>query len=141
MRLKNRRLIESYKSETESKRKEITELASKPVTFQAQRCQACGMQLDLPIVHFLCKHSYHQRCLNQVDGDVECPSCQANNETIRAIRRSKCYVLDIYKLKSWLTHISQPKMNKQIDMICSRQLLESRKRSLLLLVNGLEEVL
>ncbi|KAF8433826.1 hypothetical protein BGX38DRAFT_1221944 [Terfezia claveryi] len=85
----NRRLIESYKTDTESKRKEIADLASKPVTFQAQRCQACRMQLDMPIVHFLCKHSFHQRCLNQVNGDFECPNCQANTETIRAIRRTQ----------------------------------------------------
>ncbi|KAI5804169.1 hypothetical protein DFH27DRAFT_554669 [Peziza echinospora] len=85
----NRRLIDSYKSETDVKRKEISELGSKPITFQAQRCQSCGMQLDLPIVHFLCKHSFHQRCLNQVDGDVECPNCQPNTETIRAIRRTQ----------------------------------------------------
>ncbi|RPB23097.1 hypothetical protein L211DRAFT_857828 [Terfezia boudieri ATCC MYA-4762] len=85
----NRRLIESYKTDTESKQKEIADLASKPVTFQAQRCQACRMQLDMPIVHFLCKHSFHQRCLNQVNGDFECPNCQANTETIRAIWRTQ----------------------------------------------------
>ncbi|KAF8477095.1 hypothetical protein BDZ91DRAFT_708666 [Kalaharituber pfeilii] len=85
----NRRLIESYKQETESKKKEIAELTLKPVTFQAQKCQACRMPLDLPIVHFLCKHSFHQRCLNQVDGEIECPHCQASAETIRAIRRTQ----------------------------------------------------
>ena len=27
------------------------------------RCSACGGQLDLPGVHFMCRHSYHQRCV------------------------------------------------------------------------------
>ncbi|KAI9846550.1 MAG: hypothetical protein M1838_001246 [Thelocarpon superellum] len=85
----NRRLIESYRSETEVKRKEIDELGSKPAVFQARRCSACGGNLDLPTVHFLCKHSFHQRCLNQVDDDIACPLCAAENSTIRAIRRAQ----------------------------------------------------
>lgn len=47
--------------ETEKKKAEIEDLGTKPSVFQAQRCQACGLQLDLPTVHFLCKHSFHQR--------------------------------------------------------------------------------
>lgn len=54
-------MIETYQSETEKKKAEIVELGTKPSVFQAQRCQACGLQLDLPTVHFLCKHSFHQR--------------------------------------------------------------------------------
>ncbi len=88
--LQNRRLIESYRTETESKRKEIDELGSKPVVFQATRCSACGGTLDLPTVHFLCKHSFHQRCLNRSDEQAECPVCAPQNSTIRAIRRGKC---------------------------------------------------
>jgi hypothetical protein len=89
----NRRLIDSYKSETEAKRKEIEELATKPAVFQATRCASCGNNLDLPMVHFLCKHSFHQRCLNvpvEEQGEKwECPSCRGGNETIRAIRRAQ----------------------------------------------------
>ncbi|KAI9821954.1 MAG: hypothetical protein M1827_002536 [Pycnora praestabilis] len=85
----NRRLIESYRTETETKRKEISELGSKPTVFQARRCSACRGNLDLPAVHFLCKHSFHQRCLNQVDDHVECPVCSSQNATIRAIRRAQ----------------------------------------------------
>ncbi|KAH0541991.1 hypothetical protein FGG08_003540 [Glutinoglossum americanum] len=85
----NRRLIESYQSETEAKKKEIEELGSKPAVFQATRCSACGGPMDLPAVHFLCKHSFHQRCLNEVDGNVECPTCAAQNATIRAIKRAQ----------------------------------------------------
>lgn len=54
-------MIETYKAETEKKKVEIEDLGTKPSVFQAQRCQACGLQLDLPTVHFLCKHSFHQR--------------------------------------------------------------------------------
>ncbi|EAW06717.1 tethering complex subunit PEP5 [Aspergillus clavatus NRRL 1] len=83
----NRRLISSYSSETEKKKQELEQLGTKPVVFQARRCMACGGALDLPTVHFLCKHSFHQRCLNKVDEDAECPMCAQENSTIKAIRR------------------------------------------------------
>ncbi|KIN01275.1 hypothetical protein OIDMADRAFT_41873 [Oidiodendron maius Zn] len=91
----NRRLISSYRAETLDKRKEISNLSTKPQTFNATRCAACGGQLTLPTVHFLCKHSYHQtQCLNvqiDTDGNVEgdCPMCRKDNDTIRAIRRAQ----------------------------------------------------
>lgn len=91
----NRRLISSYRAETLDKRKEISNLSTKPQTFNATRCAACGGQLTLPTVHFLCKHSYHQtQCLNvqiDADGNVEgdCPKCRKDNDTIRAIRRAQ----------------------------------------------------
>ncbi|KAI4122804.1 MAG: hypothetical protein LQ338_005595 [Usnochroma carphineum] len=86
----NRRLIESYRSETEAKRKEMDELGNKSAVFQTRRCSACGGSLDLPTVHFLCKHSFHQRCLNQVgDEQVECPKCAPTNDNIRAFRKAQ----------------------------------------------------
>ena len=91
----NRRLITSYRTETLDKRQEITDLNTKPQTFNATRCSQCGGPLFLPTVHFLCKHSYHQnQCLNvQVDedGNVEgdCPKCKKDNDQIRAIRKAQ----------------------------------------------------
>ncbi|KAL8685594.1 MAG: hypothetical protein Q9224_005757 [Gallowayella concinna] len=86
----NRRLIESYRGETDAKRKEMDELGTKAAVFQTRRCSACGGSLDLPTVHFLCKHSFHQRCLNQIgDEDVECPKCAPTNNNIRAFRKAQ----------------------------------------------------
>ncbi|KAK2628037.1 hypothetical protein QTJ16_002683 [Diplocarpon rosae] len=90
----NRRLITSYRNETLDKRQEIAELSSKPQTFNNSRCSFCGLQLALPAVHFLCKHSFHQNCLNievSEDGNVEgsCPNCRKDNDTIRAIRKAQ----------------------------------------------------
>ena len=53
----NRRLIDSYQSETQAKKTELNELGTKAVIFQARRCSSCGRNLTLPTVHFLCKHS------------------------------------------------------------------------------------
>ncbi|TGJ79148.1 hypothetical protein E0Z10_g9619 [Xylaria hypoxylon] len=93
----NKRQIASFRKETEQKRVEITELGSKPAVFQAQRCPGCGAPLDLPVVHFLCKHSFHQRCLKMNtsagDGDgsdqTECPVCAANNAAVRSMKRGQ----------------------------------------------------
>jgi hypothetical protein len=86
----NRRLITSYRTETQDKRHEISELTTKPQTFNATRCLSCGGQLYLPTVHFLCKHSFHQQCLNVgEDVDVDCPKCKKDNDTIRAIRKAQ----------------------------------------------------
>ena len=88
----NRRLITSYRTETQDKRQEISELTMKPQTFNNTRCSSCGMQLALPVVHFLCKHSFHQSCLNVPPGEEvrgDCPTCRKDNDTIRAIQRAQ----------------------------------------------------
>ncbi|OTA88593.1 hypothetical protein M434DRAFT_398962 [Hypoxylon sp. CO27-5] len=87
----NRRQINSFRKETEAKRAEIVELGAKPAVFQAQRCPGCGGLLELPAVHFLCKHSFHQRCLKQSEdgSEVGCPVCAVNNAAVRAMKRSQ----------------------------------------------------
>ena len=90
----NRKLITAYRTDTAAKANEIDALNSKPVSFSATRCSACGSPLDLPTVHFLCKHSFHQRCLNvetvdDEDEDVECPICASGNATVKAVRRAQ----------------------------------------------------
>lgn len=115
----NRSLIESYRSDTATKAGEIEDLSTKPTVFQTRRCSSCLAPLDLPTVHFLCKHSFHQRCLNSSrlpaesrslaegrhDGrdetggsDAECPLCKPQHDTIKAIRRAQIEVTDQHEL-------------------------------------------
>ncbi|KAK9237765.1 hypothetical protein V1525DRAFT_403283 [Lipomyces kononenkoae] len=94
----NRRLTDSYRQETRAKLEEIRELETEPRVFQSTRCASCGAPLDLPTVHFMCKHSYHRRCLNDVNEDTECPQCAPNNATIRAIRRAQDDMADRHDL-------------------------------------------
>jgi hypothetical protein len=98
----NRKLIDSYRGETVAKAAELEDLASKPVVFQSRRCASCGGTLDLPTVHFLCKHSFHQRCLNSggmgMDDKAECPLCKPQHDTIRAIRRAQIENTDQHDL-------------------------------------------
>ncbi|KAG5924038.1 hypothetical protein E4U42_004771 [Claviceps africana] len=98
----NRRQVERLRSDTEKRRAEMADLAAKPAVFQATRCSDCGQGLDLPAVHFLCKHSFHRRCLRVGDGGdgngdgnggdggkMECPQCADGNELIRKMREEQ----------------------------------------------------
>ncbi|KAG5986298.1 hypothetical protein E4U43_005577 [Claviceps pusilla] len=110
----NRRQIETLRSDTEKRRAEIADLGAKPAVFQATRCSDCGQGLDLPAVHFLCKHSFHQRCLrgggrgggdggagagagaggggsdsDSSSDNVECPQCAGANDLIRKMREEQ----------------------------------------------------
>ena len=86
-------MISIFRNDTAAKRQELEKLTTEPQTFNASRCSSCGYALDQPTVHFMCQHSFHQRCLNTTDGqsveDVECPQCAAQNATIRAIKKAQ----------------------------------------------------
>ncbi|GMK53786.1 hypothetical protein CspeluHIS016_0103720 [Cutaneotrichosporon spelunceum] len=91
-------LVESYRSETAAKEKEIADLTNtrQPEVFQVTQCAACGGQLDLPAVHFMCKHSYHQRCLS--DSDPECILCAQQHAMVRELRNNQARLADRHDL-------------------------------------------
>ncbi|GAA5856509.1 hypothetical protein JCM8547_008777 [Rhodosporidiobolus lusitaniae] len=82
-------LITSYRTESAKKRVEMRELSdpTKPRVFQVTRCAACGGTLEPPMVHFMCRHSYHQRCLPDSSPN-QCPNCALTHGVTREIRRS-----------------------------------------------------
>ncbi|TCD67894.1 hypothetical protein EIP91_011828 [Steccherinum ochraceum] len=84
----DQKLTESYRAETQNKLRLVEELSDPdhPKVFHVTQCSACKGQLDLPSVHFMCSHSYHQRCLGE--HDTECPNCARNHGMIREIRRT-----------------------------------------------------
>ena len=42
-------------------------------SFKQTRCIGCGLPLELPVVHYVCGHSYHKGCL--VDPSNGCSRC------------------------------------------------------------------
>jgi Zn finger protein HypA/HybF involved in hydrogenase expression len=100
----NRRTIETFRADTETKKTELQTLNTKPVVFQSTRCKVCNKALELPAVHFLCKHSFHQSCLSTDedvrDAEVECPLCSGQNATVKAIRRAQIESADRHDLFS-----------------------------------------
>lgn len=78
--------VEHNRKETERMQAELTSLQSEPQVFQNNRCALCQAPLDLPAVHFLCMHSFHQRCLGV--GEPECPQCAGEHREVSAIKSS-----------------------------------------------------
>ncbi|GJJ78227.1 vacuolar protein sorting-associated protein 11 [Entomortierella parvispora] len=85
-RAEDQKQIQSYRQESENKRREIEDLKTSARIFQVTKCSSCGGSLDLPSVHFLCRHSFHQRCLAD-SADRECPKCMIEQRTVADIRR------------------------------------------------------
>ncbi|KAJ2007260.1 Vacuolar protein sorting-associated protein 11 [Coemansia thaxteri] len=81
----NEKAISSYEKEYKTHQSSMEALKTKPIVFQSTKCTSCMAPLDLPSIHFLCKHSYHQRCLGDV-GD-SCPKCQVENQMLEDQRR------------------------------------------------------
>lgn len=67
-------------------RKEIQDLRTNARIFQLSKCTACTFTLDLPAVHFMCMHSFHQRCLG--DNEKECPACAPEYRSVLEMKRS-----------------------------------------------------
>ncbi|XP_058070687.1 vacuolar protein-sorting-associated protein 11 homolog [Magnolia sinica] len=82
----DRRSIEKYQEDTSAMRKEIQDLRTNARIFQLSKCTACTFTLDLPAVHFMCMHSFHQRCLG--DNEKECPECVPEYRSVLEMKRS-----------------------------------------------------
>lgn len=72
--------------ETSAMKKEIQDLRTNARIFQLSKCTACTFTLDLPAVHFLCMHSFHQRCLG--DNEKECPECAPEYRSVLEKKRN-----------------------------------------------------
>ncbi|CCJ31079.1 unnamed protein product [Pneumocystis jirovecii] len=90
----NSTLINMYRDETENKKNKLYDLMKSAQIFQEMKCSMCGLILNLPIVHFLCKHSYHQKCINDLDEIEYCPQCSNNNIMIKAIKKSQDQIVN-----------------------------------------------
>lgn len=84
----NAKLTQTYREETRQKQEDIDALQNldQPRIFQQSKCSYCGGQLELPSVHFMCKHSFHSRCLGE--GENECPLCAQSHGVILEIRKN-----------------------------------------------------
>jgi len=119
---KDEQLTASYRLETATKLKQVEELSDPdhPRLFHATQCSQCSGHLDLPSVHFMCNHSFHQRsvlfstvlpnCLSLLtvvfvrprrclgDHDTECPLCVRAHGVIQEVRRNNERLADQHEL-------------------------------------------
>jgi hypothetical protein len=79
-------LITNYQEETDKLEEDLKSLKSEVIVFQSSKCTSCNTPLDLPSVHFLCKHSFHVRCLGE--NEKQCPKCAPDHRLILDIKKS-----------------------------------------------------
>ncbi|KAK2706012.1 hypothetical protein QYM36_016138, partial [Artemia franciscana] len=78
------RIIEELREDCKKIRGEIKQLEEGAIVFQGSKCSVCSQPLDMPSVHFLCQHSFHQRCFDSYTEDEnECIVCLPANKRIR----------------------------------------------------------
>ncbi|ORX74743.1 hypothetical protein DL89DRAFT_264546 [Linderina pennispora] len=76
----NEKDVVAYAADFKKHHSQMLDLQTKPVVFQSTKCSSCMAPLDLPSVHFMCKHSFHQRCLG--DETDSCIRCKAQNQRL-----------------------------------------------------------
>lgn len=76
----DQKIINELRVETQQMRQEIHKLQTQAKVFSDTSCSACSQKLDLPAMHFLCGHSFHQECV--IDNELECPLCADKNRKV-----------------------------------------------------------
>ncbi|XP_024946618.1 vacuolar protein sorting-associated protein 11 homolog isoform X2 [Cephus cinctus] len=68
------------------------------LTYIGSRCSACHHQLELPSVHFMCQHSFHQHCFQSFsENENECPTCLPNNKKLLDIIKAQEQSKDLHE--------------------------------------------
>ncbi|KAF7418083.1 hypothetical protein HZH68_000736 [Vespula germanica] len=94
----NAELAEKYRVDTSKLREQIEMIKSNTIIFQGARCSVCHHQLELPSVHFMCQHSYHQHCFQSFsENENECPACLPNNKKLLDIIRAQEQSRDLHE--------------------------------------------
>ncbi|RXG51486.1 Vacuolar protein sorting-associated protein 11-like protein [Armadillidium vulgare] len=79
-----RSLTENNKSETERLKNSIKSITTDTIEFTGKKCNVCNNNLDLPSIHFLCKHSFHIHCFESYsENESDCPVCLVENKKLR----------------------------------------------------------
>ncbi|KAF0988530.1 hypothetical protein HZS_8097, partial [Henneguya salminicola] len=81
--IQNNEEIVKRKHELSRIQQEIASIESGNKVFQNSKCSMCQNTLELPVVHYLCGHSYHQYCAESLEQDNECPICNEKAEMIK----------------------------------------------------------
>ncbi|KAI5629231.1 vacuolar protein sorting-associated protein 11-like, partial [Silurus asotus] len=92
------RKIHQYREETAHLRAEIQELSTSAKIFQKTKCSMCNSPLELPSVHFLCGHSFHQHCFESyAENEAECPTCTPENRKVMDMLRAQEQKRDLHE--------------------------------------------
>lgn len=56
-------------------RDHINELKTKAKAFNPNNCDGCKQKLQLPTIHFMCGHTFHDQCIDGEPGQRNCSTC------------------------------------------------------------------
>lgn len=81
---------EQYSCDTAKMRETINGIRTSATQFTATKCNICNNELELPSVHFLCRHSFHQHCFESYsESDVDCPVCLPENRKMLEVIKAQ----------------------------------------------------
>lgn len=91
-------LTKQYEKDSEKLQQQLDTLKSGTVVIQVSRCAACHHPLELPSLHFLCQHSYHQYCFQSFsENENECPACLPENKDLLELLKAFEYNKDLHE--------------------------------------------
>lgn len=91
-------LTKKYEKDSEKLQQQLDTLKSGTVVIQVSRCAACHHPLELPSLHFLCQHSYHQYCFQSFsENENECPACLPQNKDLLELLKAFEYNKDLHE--------------------------------------------
>ncbi|XP_014209287.1 vacuolar protein sorting-associated protein 11 homolog, partial [Copidosoma floridanum] len=115
----DKELIEKYKMDTEKLRELIQSIKDDTIIFQGSRCSACHHQLELPSVHFMCQHSYHQHCFQSFsENENECPACMPCNKKWLDIMKAQEQSKDLHETFHSLLDRAEDPFSIVADYFC-----------------------
>ncbi|CAH1993182.1 unnamed protein product [Acanthoscelides obtectus] len=91
-------LTTNYRRDTEKLKELLEELKNGVIEIRGSRCAACHHPLELPKIHFLCKHSFHQHCFQSFsDDEIKCLTCEPQNKDLLELLRAREYNRDLHE--------------------------------------------
>uniref|UniRef100_A0A914YIW2 Vacuolar protein sorting-associated protein 11 homolog n=1 Tax=Panagrolaimus superbus TaxID=310955 RepID=A0A914YIW2_9BILA len=97
----NTKIIEENVKKSNELEKQIHIYDEDVQIFQALRCAVCDLPLQMPAVHFMCKHSYHSHCYESYsDQHDRCPACASTETETLMIQTKEQRTISIDELQS-----------------------------------------
>lgn len=80
---KNRQTVSQLNEDIDKLRQNIKTLKTTAQLFQLKECTDCKKKLELPVLHFMCGHTFHDYCVPPSESAArECPKCLVQSQQI-----------------------------------------------------------
>jgi hypothetical protein len=76
---KSKRKVDENMEHIQKMQNEIVEIKTQARLFSTKDCVQCAGKLELPTIHFMCGHSFHDTCVDS-EGVRKCPKCSPGKD-------------------------------------------------------------